>query len=246
MNALATVDLVIPVLNEEIELEQNVRKVLAFAKDPRLQSYDLRIVIADNGSTDRTQQIARDLTTRNAGQVAYVRLEERGVGRALKKVWMESTADIVGYFDLDLATDLKHLPDALDALTIQGFDITYGTRLHKKSEVIGRSLKREITSRLYNGLLHLYLGTQFSDGMCGFKFLKRDIFLRLYDAGAVSDVWFFTTELLAVSEWEGFKLYELPIRWTDSPDSRVRIVRLALESMKAMRELKRRKYVKPN
>ncbi|MBU6341203.1 MAG: glycosyltransferase, partial [Bacteroidetes bacterium] len=103
-------------------------------------------------------------------------------------------------------------------------------------------LKREITSRVFNLMLRIYLGTRFSDGMCGFKWLKREHVAALRQGGAVSDGWFFSTELLAVAEWKGLNMCELPVKWTDdTSSSKVKILRLAKQYVSAMIELKKRK-----
>jgi hypothetical protein len=103
-------------------------------------------------------------------------------------------------------------------------------------------LKREITSRIFNLMLKWYLGTRFSDGMCGFKWLHRKQVAKLMAGGAVSNGWFFSTELLAIAEWNGLKMCELPVIWTDdTSSSRVDIFRLAKQYIAAMRVLKKRK-----
>ena len=231
------IEITIPVLNEEATLRQNVEKVLSFLATQPAPLRDAKLVIADNGSTDQTRTIAESLQS-TSPNIRYIRLDQRGVGLALKTSWSRSTADIVGYFDLDLATDLNHMTEVLQAFQ-QGADIVYGTRLHKRSRVIGRTLKREITSRAFNTILKVYLGAKFSDGMCGFKFLRREILPGLRENGAVSDGWFFSTELLYVGQKMGYSLYELPVVWTDDPDSRVNISRLSAQYLKAMQVLKR-------
>lgn len=233
-----TFDITIPVLNEEAELEPNVRRILSFIDSEDLSKHKFRIVIADNGSTDSTYAIADRLSKALPGRVASIRLEKRGVGLALKTSWTASEADIVGYMDLDLATDLSHLRDVVKAFESSECDILYGSRLHKHSKVIGRPLKREITSRVFNMLLKFYLGVSFSDGMCGFKFMKREVFPKLYAGGATSDNWFFSTELLTVAEWSGLRIRELPVKWTDSPDSRAKIASLTIQYLGAMKRLK--------
>ena len=141
--------------------------------------------------------------------------------------------------DLDLATDLSHFPTAIRALTEQGYDLVYATRLHRESRVIGRSMKRALVSRIFTVFVRTYLGTRFSDGMCGFKFFRRDKMQALRANGVVSDGWFFSTELLVVSEWLGLKVYELPVTWRDDRNSKVRIVPLAVEYLMAMHFLRR-------
>lgn len=236
-----TFDVTIPVLNEEATLDRQIRLVHRFLSQHFTESRQWRIVIADNGSTDRTRQVAGELE-HEFPEVILVRVPEKGVGLALKTAWLKSEADIIGYMDLDLATDLKHFIQAYNALATEGFDLVYGTRLHKKARVIGRTLKREITSRVFNRILQIYLGARFSDGMCGFKWLKREHLPALMEGGAVSNGWFFSTELLAVSEWKGLKMCELPVHWTDDTTaSKVNIPGLAKQYLRAMRVLKKRK-----
>ena len=149
-------------------------------------------------------------------------------------------ADIVGCMDLDLATDLEHIPEVLAAFE-QGADVVYGTRLHKKATVVGRTLRREAVSRTFNFIVRHYLGVTISDAMCGFEFLRRPLYPKLAAAGAASDGWFFSAEVLVVAQWQGMTVVELPVHWTDSPTSKVRISSLSLEYLKAMRILRARR-----
>lgn len=236
-----TFDVTIPVLNEEETLEQQVRILHQFLLKNFPDTAQWQIVIADNGSTDATPQIAAKLSL-DLPEVRLVKVPEKGVGLALKTSWTQSQADIVGYMDLDLATDLQHFIQAYNALATEGFDLVYGTRLHPKAKVIGRTLKREITSRVFNFILKTYLGVRFSDGMCGFKWLRREHVAPLMAGGAVSNGWFFSTELLSVAEWKGLKMCELPVRWTDdAANSKVNIGRLAKQYLRAMAVLRKRR-----
>ncbi len=236
-----TFDITIPVLNEAETLTQQVRILHRFLSQHFPDTGQWRIIIADNGSTDDTRRLAAELAD-ELPEVQLVQVPKKGVGLALKTSWVQSQADIVGYMDLDLATDLPHFIQAYHALATEGFDLVYGSRLHAQSRVRGRTLKREITSRVFNTMLQTYLGTRFSDGMCGFKWLKRAYVQPLMAGGAVSDGWFFSTELLAVAEWKSLKMCELPIKWTDdSGSSKVQIVPLARQYIRAMRVLKTRK-----
>ncbi|MCB9306331.1 MAG: glycosyltransferase [Lewinellaceae bacterium] len=236
-----TFEVTIPVLNEAETLNRQIHTLHHFLSQHFQEPEQWRIVIADNGSTDDTPHLAEALSD-ELREVRLLRVPRKGVGLALKTSWMQSNADIVGYMDLDLATDLKHFIQAYNAIATEGFDLVYGTRLHKRSRVRGRSLTREITSRAFNTILKTYLGTRFSDGMCGFKWLRRDLVASLIDGGAVSDGWFFSTELLAIAEWRGLRLCELPVQWTDdTTESKVNIPRLAMQYLEAMAALKKRK-----
>ncbi len=235
-----TFDITIPVLNEEETLDQQVRFLHQFLCSHFPNRQDWNIVIADNGSTDATPRIAEELG-RELPEVQLVRVPEKGVGLALKTSWAQSAADMVGYMDLDMATDLNHFLEAHRAIA-EGYDVVYGTRLHARSKVIGRTITREITSRVFNFIVQTYLGVRFSDGMCGFKWLQRTHVPALREGGAVSNGWFFSTELLAIAEWKGLRLYELPVVWTDdAANSKVNIPRLAKQYLRAMAVLKQRK-----
>jgi len=236
-----TFDITIPVLNEEQTLVQQVRILHRFLGQHFPDTRQWRIIIADNGSTDNTRRLAAELRD-ELPEVKLVQVPKKGVGLALKTSWGQSEADMVGYMDLDLATDLQHFIQAYHALATEGFDLVYGTRLHAQSRVKGRTLKRELTSRVFNRMLQTYLGTRFSDGMCGFKWLRREHVAPLMAAGAVSDGWFFSTELLATAEWKGLKMCELPVKWTDDAgSSKVQIGPLAKQYIRAMQVLKTRK-----
>ena len=231
----ASLDVVIPVLNEEEGLRSSVTKLHGFLSS-RLGGYRWRVVIADNGSTDSTPQVAARLST-DLGRVAYTRLEERGRGRALKRAWLESDADMLSYMDLDLSSDLDDFPSLVDAVHTQGYDIAIGSRLISGAQVAGRSLKREVISRCYSLTFRSLFLTGFQDAQCGFKLLSRravqEVVPLVRDTG-----WFFDTELLIVAEKNGYSIKELPVKWTDDPDSRVKIVSTAYEDMKGLLRLR--------
>lgn len=140
--------------------------------------------------------------------------------------------------DLDLATDINHLHDVIRHLVYQGYDITYGSRLLKGSQVIGRKFIREITSRALSKILKAYTNTKIIDTTCGFKFLKSTRLKQLIKNGSTSDKWFFHTELLLVAEAMNLKLKAIPVKWVDDPNSKVKIFKLACEYLKAMKVLK--------
>ena len=146
------VDIVIPVLNEEAALPICIDKLFSFIDDHPERFW--RIIVADNGSTDRTADIAADLANDHLN-VFVVHLELRGRGRALKHAWGNSEADVRVYMDVDLSTDLRSLPDLVSAIVDDGHQIAIGSRLTNGSKVVGRTLKREITSRCYNMMIQV-------------------------------------------------------------------------------------------
>lgn len=231
----ATVDIVIPVLNEEVALPVGLEKLYAFIDQH--PERDWRVVVADNGSSDRTTEIATEL----AGvypNLSVTRLDQRGRGRALKKAWTESDADVRVYMDVDLSTDLKSLPPLVAAIADDGYEVAIGSRLMKGSEVVDRTLKREITSRGYNMLIHIFFPFPgFKDAQCGFKAVSRKTADNLIPL-IRDNAWFFDTELLLIAGKSDYRIKEIPVHWEDDPDTRVKIASTAWEDVKGLLRLR--------
>lgn len=234
-------EITIPVLNEEATLNKNILALYDYCMNNIDSSGQWKIVIADNGSIDRTGKIGNDLALK-FGQVEYVRVGKRGVGLALRKSWDNASADVIGSMDLDLSADLRHIGEALTMVSEKGYDVVYGTRLHGDSKVAGRSLKREVASKAFNFILRRYLKVSLSDAMSGFTFLDRRVLKSLIAHGATSNGWFFQAEILIVSEWLGLNVSELPLEWTDDRESKVRFFPLMLEYLREMKDLKKSHY----
>ena len=230
-----TLDVVIPVLNEARALADSVNALAAFLSN-NLNDYEWAIVVADNGSTDATPSICQSLSEQDS-RVRHVRLEQRGRGRALKRAWAESNADIVAYMDVDLSTDLSALPQTIAAVDGEGYDIAIGSRLKRGAQVIGRSFKRELISRSYSLIFRAMFLAGFQDAQCGFKAVSRraadDVAPLVVDNG-----WFFDTEMLLIAEKNGYRIKEIPVKWTDDPDSRVKIFSTAWEDIKGLLRLR--------
>lgn len=236
--ATLKIEITIPVYNEESSLKEKVIELYNYLSC--FIEYEIIIVIADNGSTDNTQAIGEQLSA-DFPTIKYLAVGQKGVGLALKQSWSRSDADIIACMDLDLSTDVNHIPEAIRYLVNHAYDIVYASRLATKSRVIGRGLKREISSRSFNFIIRNYLGVKISDAMCGFIFLKRSYFDILVK-GTKNDKWFFQAEILVVSEWLNLKMKELPVVWKDDPNSKVKVVPLAIEYLKAMYSLRKLKH----
>lgn len=230
----ATVDVIIPVFNEEQDLAASVLRLDNFLA--RTFPYDYRVVIADNASTDATFEIAQRLADRH-DHLRAVHLDAKGRGRALRQVWLASDADVVAYMDVDLSTDLKALLPLVAPLISGHSDVAIGSRLTRGSRVV-RGPKREFISRSYNLILKASLGASFSDAQCGFKAMRRDVADQLLPL-IEDNNWFFDTELLVLAERAGLRIHEVPVDWVDDPGTTVDIVATALEDLKGVWRLLR-------
>ncbi len=227
-------DVVVPVHNEEADLEDCVRRL-----HDQLRAtfpYRFRITVADNASTDRTLEIAGGLAGELA-EVTVVHLPAKGRGGALHAVWSASDAPVLAYLDVDLSTDLAALAPLVAPLLSGHSDLAIGSRLARGARVV-RGPKRELISRGYNLLLRGTLATRFTDAQCGFKAIRADVAARLLPH--VTDPgWFFDTELLVLAERTGLRIHEVPVDWVDDPDSRVDIVATALADLRGIARLLR-------
>lgn len=234
------VDVVIPVLNEAHVLRHGVERLHAFLEDHF--PFNWRIVIADNGSTDGTLEVAQMLSLELA-RVFHLHLREAGRGRALRFAWSNSEADAMCYMDVDQSTDLAELPKLIRALHEGGYDLAVGSRLLPGARV-RRSHKRDAISRLYNVFLKLALGVRFSDAQCGFKAITRQAAAALLPR-VEDESWFFDTELLVLAERDGLRIYDMPVVWSEDDDSRVKILPTAWDDIKGVLRLRRAKRAAP-
>jgi putative flippase GtrA len=222
-------DVVVPVYNEERDLDGCVRRLHAQLKS--WFPYRFRITVADNASTDRTLGIAEALAG-ELDEVTVVHLAEKGRGRALHAAWSASDAPVLAYMDVDLSTDLAALAPLVAPLLSGHSDVAIGSRLARGARVV-RGPKRELISRGYNLLLRGTLATRFSDAQCGFKAIRADVAAQLLPH--VTDTgWFFDTELLVLAERTGLRIHEVPVDWVDDPDSRVDVVATALADLRGI------------
>ena len=230
MSELVNIDVVLPCYNEISILRSSVERTLQFFNSA--PQYNWHLVIADNGSTDRTDELGKTLAEKN-DQVSIISIPEKGRGHALHQAWTTSSADIVTYMDVDLSTRIEHLLDLVQLIDRSNCEVAIGTRLSKQSKT-KRSLKREITSQGYVFLIRLFFPSlSITDAQCGFKALKRTT-AEVIVPKIKNREWFFDTELLIIAHKEKIGICELPVEWTEDPDSKVNILKTAFEDIRGL------------
>jgi glycosyltransferase involved in cell wall biosynthesis len=223
------IEVVVPVYNEAAVLERSIRRLHHFLKTS--MPFAWRIVIADNASTDRTWEIAQRLRRELTG-IDAIHRDQKGRGGALRAAWLASDADVLCYMDVDLSTDLRGLLPLIAGLVSGHSEVAIGSRLAPGARVT-RSHKRELISRSYNCLLRTVLRARFSDAQCGFKAIRASAAERLL-AEVKDDGWFFDTELLVAAQRRGLRIHEVAVDWVEDCDSRVAILRTALEDLRGV------------
>jgi len=219
-SSMDNITVVVPVFNEGLILEKNVRRLVEYFNS--VLHCDWELIIADNASTDKTEEIGRRLAA-EIDRVRYVYIERKGVGAALKTAWSTSSFDILCYTDVDFPFPLESL-NSLCAAISDGYDIAIGSR-YVKGGIYKVNLGRKILSRLYSHWLKMLFSCKFSDH-CGTKAIKKKVFLDLLPMLTCDD-WFFGTELLVRAEKRGYSIKELPIQaYNDSSrNSKVKLLR---------------------
>ncbi len=233
---MSTVDIVVPVYNEERALPQSIPVLRDFLSGPDFP-YDWRIVIGDNASIDNTPAVGRKLAEESGGKVEYVRIERKGRGFALKQIWLASPSDIVSYMDVDLSTGLDAFAPLIRSIAEEGYDVAIGSRLARGSDVT-RSIKRRVLTRGYNTIIKAMFFTRFSDAQCGFKAVSRRAAQRIIPL-IEDNNWFFDTELLILAEKMGYRVKDVPVRWIEDTDTRVKITSTVTEDLRGLWRLRR-------
>lgn len=213
--------IIFPVLNEKLRLESGITRTVEFLE--KIDFRDYEIIIVDNGSEDETPRIARGLCKKYE-RVKYERIAVRGVGAAFRRGVELSSGEIVGYMDIDLSTNIKHLGEAVHIFQTRP-EIAYinGSRFARESDTRGRKWYRRITSQGLLILLKCFLGMKSTDAVCGFTFVRRDAALSLIEGCSNDNGWFYMIEFLLRAEKRGVNILDYPVEWQEDYNTTVKV-----------------------
>lgn len=235
------VEITIPCHNEAHRLEAGYGKLLAWLQQH--PQYDISVVLADNGSSDATLSIARRLAQHSAVPCRVRHLDAAGLALALRDAWDSSNADIVGYCDTDMATDLDHLTQVITHFeTNPGVLAVNGTRWHPDSRLSARSFRRRLFSWMLRTGIRRLTGIRATDIACGFKFFRRPWYAT-QSARLFSSQFFLGAELLYLAQCHApGSVVEIPLRWNDQPGSRINISRAMRSYWQGICQLRRHRH----
>jgi len=215
----ASLLITIPTYNDSSMIQTTVEQVTGELENLG----DARLLVADDGSTDRTFEILTALVLRYPQLVVSGFTRNVGRGRLLRQMWSRASADVYVYMDSDLASDLARLPRLIAAVK-EGCELATGSRYVATSQV-RRPLLRYLVSRAYNLLVNAIFNEKISDHQCGFKALSRQAVGFLLPL-CFDERWFFDTELLVLGERLGLSVCELPVNWEERKWKRTSLSRL--------------------
>jgi len=215
----------VPAYNESKNLRKCVESLL---HEALTLNEEFCIVIAEDGSTDGTDVVAKCLEGMHSRVIHFHSAQKLGRGLALKRAWSKLDGDIYAFVDCDLATDMKYFPQLINSIR-EGNDLATGSRYIKGAKV-NRPFLRDFTSRVYNKLIRMMYKDQVFDHQIGFKaFSKRLIKDELNNCK--SDDWFWDTEIIIRSIHDNYKYVEFPVEWEEKKGKRTSLKRLLSDVM---------------
>jgi dolichyl-phosphate beta-glucosyltransferase len=211
--------LIFPAHNEETRLPETLKQVVEFAGK---QTYSIEVLVVENGSIDKTFQIARDFAAQHP-QVRVFQNVQSGKGRAVKQGMLAAQGDYRFMCDVDLSMPVdeisRFLPPALE-----GYEIAIASREAPGAVRLGEPYYRHIVGRIYNGLIRTLALPGLQDTQCGFKCFTGEVAKDLFQRQTLTG-WSFDVEILFIARLLGYKVIEMPIHWYYNPHSKISVVR---------------------
>ena len=137
-----------------------------------------------------------------------------------------SRGQVVGYMDIDLSTNIRHLGETIQIFRTQPqVDYINGSRFARESDTRGRKWYRKVTSQGLLLLLKLFLGMKSTDAICGFTFLRRETALSLVEGCSRDNGWFYMIEFLLRAEKRGVHILDYPVEWQEDYNTTVKVFR---------------------
>ncbi len=213
--SLPLLSIVIPAHNEENRLPRSLEQVFAFLDG---QAYESEVLVVENGSTDRTLEIAQDFARRHPA-LRVLHEPGRGKGLAVRRGMLEARGQYRFMCDADLSMPIeevnKFLPPA-----ISDFDVAIGSREVRGAVRYDEPFYRHFGGRLINFLIRLLILPKLQDTQCGFKCFRAPVADDLFSRQRL-DGWSFDIEVLYLAERQGDRIAEVPINWYYRTESKV-------------------------
>jgi dolichyl-phosphate beta-glucosyltransferase len=227
---------VIPAYNEAERILPTILRIDEYCRG-RFEGFE--IIVVDDGSRDATRSVVKHAQE----TTAFLRCEgyeqNRGKGYAIRQGVSASAGDIVLVSDADLSTPIEEVEKLLVPYD-EGYDIVIGSRALEESDIeVRQPWWREFMGRTFNTFVRSLFSVEFKDTQCGFKLFRgkcaREIFGR-----ATVDRFAYDVEILYLAGKADLKVKEAPIRWLNSPASKVSPVRDSLQMLKDLIKLRLR------
>jgi dolichol-phosphate mannosyltransferase len=201
------VGLVLPNYNKETELEKCVHSIYSVFKETE---YELRILIVDDGSTDKSDEIIERLLS-NCGIEAIFLPRNLGKGAALRAglVKLAPYSDILAYTDSDLDLSPEPLIVMINSIANRDTNVAIGSKVHKLSQV-DYPISRRFLSYIYSLLVKFTINLNVRDTQSGQKAFSSEVVKDVLPLTTLNG-FAFDAELLAFARLKGYSIREFPI-----------------------------------
>lgn len=220
----ASLSVVIPAYNEAVRLGNTIRAVVDYMRE---HAPDGEVIVVDDGSADRTADLARQSFADTAGNLRTSVISYKsnlGKGRAVRLGLLAARGDVTLFSDADLSTPISEAPKLVEPIVKGEFDVTFGSRALERQLIgVHQPWRREQGGRVFNLVVRVATGLPFWDTQCGFKAFRMSVCRPLVEAATV-DRFGFDVELLYLAFRAGLNLKEIPVRWDHNEGSKVNVL----------------------
>jgi glycosyltransferase involved in cell wall biosynthesis len=212
--------IIVPSFNEERRLPPSLEKIAAYVNASGRRT---EVLVVDDGSTDRTAEVAGSFANRIANLRVLKNGENRGKGYSVRHGMIEAKGENVLFTDADLSAPIEQADQLLDAL--DQYDVAIGSRAVDRSLItVHESLFREFAGIVFNRIVRIVLWLPFVDTQCGFKAFRRERCRIIFEQQRI-ERFGFDPELLYLARHHGLKSTEIPVRWAHSPATKINMLR---------------------
>jgi dolichyl-phosphate beta-glucosyltransferase len=213
--------IIIPSYNEELRLPATLEKIAAYLKT---QCRSAEVIVVDDGSRDRTAEVAGSFGAGLPSLRLVLNGVNRGKGFSVRHGMLEATGEFVLFTDADLSSPIEEADKLLSALE-SGYDVAIGSRAIDRSLIeVHESRFREFAGIIFNKIVRIMLRLPFVDTQCGFKAFRRERCRILFEQQRI-ERFGFDPELLYLARHHRLRSIEIPVRWAHSPATKVNMLR---------------------
>ncbi len=219
-HSVPQLSIIIPSFNEELRLPATLEKIARYIER---ESRSTEVIVVDDGSTDRTAEVAESFR----GKLSQLRVltngTNRGKGYSVRHGSLEARGEMVLFTDADLSSPIEEAGKLFAAL--KDHDVAIGSRaVDRRLIEVRQSIFREFAGIVFNKMVRIVLRLPFVDTQCGFKAFRRERCRVIFEQQTI-ERFGFDPELLYLARHHGLSTVEVPVRWAHSPATKVSMVR---------------------
>ena len=212
--------IIIPSFNEELRLPATLEKIARYIERERRST---EVIVVDDGSTDRTAEVAESFRGRFSQLRVLANGANRGKGYSVRHGSLEARGEMILFTDADLSAPIEEAGKLLAAL--KDHDVAIGSRaMDRRLIAVRESAFREFAGIIFNKIVRIVLWLPFVDTQCGFKAFRRERCRVIFEQQTI-ERFGFDPELLYLARHHGLSTVEVPVRWAHSPATKVSMMR---------------------